>query len=145
MDLLREVEDILGDVESWPTYLIYDIFVVEPNRHSVKKVAAFFYGKGISIEKAVDYFIACIEIVLYKCALRDWYSIWDKNPYTAHKEWYYSTTLKRWMWINGNALCQQEAAWPEVGVTQFGTENTGYEQLIRTRIEHILYGRSGKI
>jgi hypothetical protein len=41
MDPLRAVEDILGDVESWLTYLIYDIFAVEPYAICVKNVAAF--------------------------------------------------------------------------------------------------------
>ena len=62
MDSLRELEDILGDVESLSTYLIYDIFVVEPNTHSVKNVAAFMYGNGVPIEKAVDCFISCVGL-----------------------------------------------------------------------------------
>jgi len=95
-------------VESWPTYLIYDTFVVEPNTNSVKNFAGFMYGNGVPVEKAVDCFIACIVLCSYyvSCALRDWYSIRDKNPYTAHKARYYSTSLKRWMWIKGNALSQ---------------------------------------
>jgi hypothetical protein len=81
---------------------------------------------------------------VWLCSLRDWYTIWDKNPYTAHKARYYSTTLIRWMCINGKALSQQEGAWPEGGVSQFGTENTDCQQLIRTTIEHIRSGTSGK-
>jgi hypothetical protein len=85
------------------------------------------YGKGDSFEKDVNCIIACklLESIYVSCALRDWYSIRDKNPYTAHKARYYSTSLKRWIWINGNALSVQEAAWAEIGFTQFGTENTG--------------------
>ena len=41
MDPLKVVEDILGNVESWPTYIIYNMFVVEPITISVKKVVAF--------------------------------------------------------------------------------------------------------
>ena len=52
--------------------------------------------------------------------------------------------MKRWIWINGNALSQQGAAWPEIGVTQFGTENTGCQRVIRSTIEHIRSGTSGK-
>jgi hypothetical protein len=54
MDALRAFEYILGDVESWPSYLIYDIFVLQHNTNSVKNVAAFRYGNGVPIEKAVD-------------------------------------------------------------------------------------------
>ena len=62
MDPLSAVEDILGDVESWPTCLILDIFVVKPNTISVQNVAAFMYGNGVLVGKAVDYFITFIVI-----------------------------------------------------------------------------------
>jgi len=80
MNPLKEVEGIVFDVESLPTYLIYDIFVVEPNTHSVKSVDVFMYGNGVPIEKAVDCFMACIGMDSFyiTCALRDWYSMWDK-------------------------------------------------------------------
>ena len=48
------------------------------------------------------------------------------------------------MRINGNALSQQEAAWPEIGIMQFGTENTGCQRIIRTTIEHIRSGTNTK-
>jgi len=41
-------------------------------------------------------------------------------------------------------LCRQDAAWPEIGATQFGTENTGCKRIIRTTVEHIRSGTSGK-
>ena len=40
-------------------------FVVEPNTNSVKNVAAFMYGNGVPVEKAVDCFIVCIELCSY--------------------------------------------------------------------------------
>jgi len=49
MDLLSSVEDISGDVETWPTYIIYNMFVVEPNTISVKKIAAFMYSNGVPV------------------------------------------------------------------------------------------------
>jgi len=74
MDPLRAAEDVLGDVESWPTYVIYHMFVVEPNTISVNKVAAFIYCKVVPIEKAVDCCIACIGLDSYylSCAVKDW-------------------------------------------------------------------------
>ena len=41
MDPLKAVEDILGGVGSWPTYIIYNMFLVETNTTSVKEVVAF--------------------------------------------------------------------------------------------------------
>jgi hypothetical protein len=39
----------------------------------VKHVAAFINGNGVPIEKAIHYFIACIEMDSYyvSCAMRD--------------------------------------------------------------------------
>ena len=113
MDPLRAVEDILGNVDTWPTYIICDLFVTEHNTISVKHFAAFMYGNGVPIEKAIECFITCIEMDSYyvSYSMRDWYSIWDN---AAHEARYYSMASKRWMWINGNDLQ------PEVTVKQYG-------------------------
>ena len=78
MDPLRAVEDTLGDVESWPTYIIYNMFLVEPNTISVKKVAAFMYGNGVPVISAINCFNACMGLDIYyvSCAMNNWYSIW---------------------------------------------------------------------
>jgi len=55
----------------------------------------------------------------------------------AHKAEYYCMSLKRWLWINGEALDQRGAVWPEITVMQFGTESTGCQRIIKTTIEHI--------
>jgi len=52
MDPLTAVEDLLGEVESWTTYAIYNMFVEEPSPTSVKKIAAFMYGNGVPFEIA---------------------------------------------------------------------------------------------
>jgi len=51
MDPLSAVEDILGNVESWPTSTIIDIFVRNPNATSVQNVVAFMYGNGVPVKK----------------------------------------------------------------------------------------------
>jgi len=73
VDPLIAVEDNLGGVESWPTCIIYDIFVVNPNTISVQNVAAFMYGNVFPVEKAVDCFIECIGLDSYyvTCAMKD--------------------------------------------------------------------------
>ena len=40
-DLLAVVEAQLGSVESWPSKVLIYMFLVEPNSHVIKKVAAF--------------------------------------------------------------------------------------------------------
>ena len=41
MDPLALVEAELGSVDSWPLYVIRDLFLLEPNSCVMKKVAAF--------------------------------------------------------------------------------------------------------
>jgi len=83
MDTLRAVEDILGDVESWSTYIIYNMFLVEPNSISVKKVAAFMYGNAVPVTSAINCFNACMELdsssSYVSSAMKNWYAIWDKS------------------------------------------------------------------
>jgi len=78
MDPLRAVEDILGNVESWSTYIGYNMLVVAPNTINVKKVAAFMYGNGVPVERAIDCFNTCMGLDSYyvSCAMNNWYSIW---------------------------------------------------------------------
>ena len=141
MDPLRAVEDILGDVESWPTYIIYNMFLVEPKTISEKKVAAIMYGNAVPVTSAINSCNACMELDIsssyVSCAMKNWYSSWDKNPYKPHKAEYYSMSSKQWLWINGEALDQHEAVWPEIIVMQFGIESTRCQQIIKLTMEHI--------
>ena len=97
---LSTVEDILGNVESWPTSIIIHIYVTKPNATSVQNVAAFMYGNGVPVKKAVDCFVECIDIDLYfaSCTMKNWYAAWDNHPYTAHFAQYNDVALKRWTW-----------------------------------------------
>jgi len=139
VDPLRTVEDILGDVESSPTYIIY-MFLVEPNTISVKKVAAFMYSIAVPVINPIKCINACMELdissSLVSSAMKNWYSTWAKNSYKPHKAEYYSMSSKQWLWKNGEALDQLDAVWPEITVMEFGLESTGC-QTIKLTIEHI--------
>ena len=139
MDLLKAVEDLLGDMECWPTYVIYNMFVEEPKPSTVKKIAAFMYGNSVPINIAVRCFNACngLNSSFVSHFVYDWYFIWDRNPYKSTEAAYYSMSLKLWVWINGRALDQQEAVWPDVTIMQFCIESTGCPLMIKTTIKHV--------
>ena len=65
MDTLRAVEEMLGDVETWPLYVIYNMFILEPNKISVNKIATFMYGNGVLVERAIACFNACTDLDNY--------------------------------------------------------------------------------
>jgi hypothetical protein len=59
MDSLRLVEERVGAVQSWPTYIMLRVFMDEPNARTVKKFAAFMYGNELPVDHAVNCFHAC--------------------------------------------------------------------------------------
>jgi hypothetical protein len=59
MDPLSLIEERVGDVESWPTYIIRHMFVDEPNARTVKNFATFVFGNDVPVEVAVNCFNAC--------------------------------------------------------------------------------------
>jgi len=85
--------------ESCPTYIIYNMFLVEPNTISVKKVTAFMYDSAVPVTRAINCFNACIEFdsssSYVSSPMKNWYSTWDKNPYKPHKAEYYSMSSKK--------------------------------------------------
>lgn len=91
------------------------MFVEEPNTSSVKKVPAFMYGNGVTIERAVQCFNACNGLNSYYVshAMHDFQFIWDRNHYISLIAEYYSV-FETLGWISGEALDKQEAVWPEV-------------------------------
>ena len=133
MDPLRTVEDLLGDVDSWPTYVIHNIFIEVPDPSSVKKVAAFMYGNGFPIDIAVECFNACNGYLssFASHAMDTWYSLWDNNL-GKQMTTYYSMFLKTLLRLNGEPVCG-----PEVTAMKFGIEGTGCLQMIKTTIDHV--------
>jgi len=138
MDSLSAVKDILGDVESWPTCIILDIFVFKCNTPNVQNVAAFMYGNGVPVENAVDCFVVCIGKDYYvSCAMKNWYAVWDKHLYADHFEKELFREFQTLDVVNGKTLSQHEGVWPKVDFTRIGTEDTGYPLIITTTIAHV--------
>ena len=44
MYLLESVEQMLGPIDTWPTYIIQYLFIDVPSEPIVKSLAIFFYG-----------------------------------------------------------------------------------------------------
>ena len=47
MDRLSEIEEIIGNIDTWPTFIIHNMFIETPHRESIKTVAALMCGNGI--------------------------------------------------------------------------------------------------
>ena len=137
MDPLSAIEEITGLVDTWPTYIIHDMFVEEPQHKSIKTVAAFMCGNTIPCELAIDCFNACngLNKSFVTTLITHYYARWDSLPYRTHGINYWSVFYKRWQWMNGESVHLLQAMSP---VRQFGVENTGCPLLIGTTINRVL-------
>jgi hypothetical protein len=138
MDPLSVVEERVGAVESWPTYIILHMFVEEPNARTVRNVAGFMYGNQVPVEHAVNCFDACNGLNRSYVAekIHEWYYVWRRDSYRSHMVEHYNTRLKCNVWINGWELNQEEKV-PGAVVSNFGVENSGCPQLIRCTIANV--------
>jgi hypothetical protein len=59
MFLLPFVEERLGAVALWPTYVLRLLFVDGPTLLVVTTLAAFFYGNAIPMNAAVSLYLTC--------------------------------------------------------------------------------------
>jgi hypothetical protein len=125
MSPLRRVKEMVGGVDSWPTYIVLDMFVVESNALVKKKVAGFMYGNEVPVETAADCCIACRgqqysrEI---KEALYSWYDTFDTHTRNRQNVDYWNMRSKRLLWLNGKELAQDETLKPKVTVMESGVE-----------------------
>ena len=105
MDPLVVAEAQLGTMYIWPSYVLSDIFLCEPNSRVMKKVAAFVYGNSLRLSDAVASCNACngrhqsrVETVV-----NTWYDVWNSNENGRHMEQYTGMSMKCLAWINGKA------------------------------------------
>lgn len=122
---LQCVEEIIGRVESWPTYILMHMFYEEPGVRVMKNVAAFLYGNGVPVEKAADCYAACrgqryVHTILN--GVSSWYKTWDRYPCDKHVAQYYSMRSKHVVWLNGRNRDVEELALPEVIMAEIGVE-----------------------
>jgi hypothetical protein len=86
MDPLSVVEERVGVVETWQTYIIRHVFVDEPDARTVKTMAGFFYGNEVSLHDAVKGVNACNggnhRYVTEK--MYEWYYVWRFHTNRRH-------------------------------------------------------------
>jgi len=83
MCLLEQVEQRLGQIDTWPTYIIRYLFIDVTKHRIVRKLTASFYGNDIPESIASRFYNACNDIynlhaTEYNCNL---YSHWQRCMY----------------------------------------------------------------
>jgi len=134
-DPLSVVEERLDAVQTWPTYILVDMFVEDPNEVSVREVSGFMYGNGVPFNEAER----CLQVCnggrreFIKERMWYWYKLWDSSVYA---EKYYSVVLKM-AWIHGKTGGGTEACQSALQVRHFGPEPSGCGTLIWYAINKI--------
>jgi len=59
MNPLQRVEQHLGPIDTWPSYVIRYLFTGVPSTTAVKKLTAFFYGNDIPVSIASQLYHDC--------------------------------------------------------------------------------------
>ena len=121
---LLVVEQRLGIVDTWPSSIIWFLFLECPPHRAIKQLSAFYNGNYIPSSLATKlYELSNIYFTsLLGRKMRSYYIEWQRRRCTLHFSQYYDIQLGRFLWINGSSLNQREVVQPEAAVIDFGFE-----------------------
>jgi hypothetical protein len=96
MDPLSLVEERVGAIETWPSYIIRHKFMDEPNARKVKNLAGFLYGNEVDLESATKCVNACngAKRGYVSREMHAWYYTWQMNSHSIHMAEYYNTLIR---------------------------------------------------
>ena len=82
---LREIETILGEIETWPSEIIILIFIEEYERLNVFRVISFSYGNKVPVGLALKFYSKCNKhnTILALSHFTLLYNIWDMDMQTT--------------------------------------------------------------
>jgi hypothetical protein len=137
MSLLDRVEQRLGPINTWPTYIIRFLFAENPTRIIVKKLTAFMVGNGVYVNIAADLYLLCNNE--FHAHIKDdvyhFNVICRRQMYKTHLYKYYVLKHK-YLWLNGKHMDQNEEVLPSITFIEFGIDNTGYGSFIYDRLQY---------
>jgi hypothetical protein len=144
MYLLQSVEQKLGLIDTWPTYIIQYPFVDVPSAHIVKVLSAFFFGNDVPVYIVTQLYRTCnytcnIHATNYMYQL---YLHWQPcmnvpSVYKFHMLQYYML-IRKHFWINGKCFYNQGGEiYSEMNTIQLDIENTGCNLIIRNTLRDV--------
>jgi len=135
------VESQLDSIETWPTTILTIIFAYDPHMLNalpqLETVIAFFYGNGIPLQLACQFFNACNghTFMHVKEQFRSLYEYWSRpesRPY-SNKYYYYNMQEGKYMYINGSYMYVSSRSFAPK--TCFS--GTGFPTIIRTILRSV--------
>jgi hypothetical protein len=138
---LSLVEERVGVVETWPSFVIKHIIMDKPNARTVKNLAGFLYGNEVDLESAIKCVNACnvVNRGYVSREMHAWYYTRQLNSGSRHMAEYYNTLIKCNVCINGREHDQLEEV-TNSAVLYFGVEKAGCPQLLQCAIANVREG-----
>ena len=107
MLLMDAVVGYLGDIDAWPLTVISSLFSFEPSMpwsgQRIESVAAFFYGNGVPLHVACQFFDACISHPVGQASASELFVImYDEWSSGSGRKMYYNTKECRYKYTDGS-------------------------------------------
>jgi hypothetical protein len=125
MNVLSILQQQIGGLEKWPTYILLHLFLDSPDKRTIKNVSSFFYGNCVSKRIARLCYAMCNRNNLADTltqSVSSLYETWKENPYKEHQAFYYDLDSECFVWVNGSGLSQNEIVIPEIKAPQIGVD-----------------------
>ena len=146
MSLLQAVEQYLGRIDTWPSYIITYLFVETPSPRVVEKLTAFFAGNAVPKTLAYKLYCACnpeaaTELVRQLFYAR--FSLWHSSDNVRRHSMYYDVRIKKHVRLNvpysTELLAIRENPVPVPGwpAPKLGVQNTATPMMIKAALQMV--------
>jgi hypothetical protein len=106
MFLLRFLEEKLGAVALWPTYVLRLLFADEPTLLGISSLAAIFYGNAIPMNAAMSLYLTCHgynDVAFITRIITECYE-WNESSDRPVTVLYFSMEERLYQFVNGPFL-----------------------------------------
>jgi hypothetical protein len=107
MLLLPFLEETLGAIALWPTYVLRLLFVDASSLLGVMSLAAFFYGNAIPMNDAILFYLTCHgydDVSFITASLNYVYDEWNESSDRPMTVLYFSMQERLYRFVNGPVL-----------------------------------------
>ena len=125
---LEDIQDLIGNIETWPSEIIQKLFMGEYNRRNVFRVILFIFGNCVPIGLGLHFYFQCNNHNKYLtlCHFSVLYSLWDNgvnSDCACNFCAYYDMDLKRRMWVNRVLRDREENSPISLGIKNTGRDD----------------------
>jgi len=143
MSLLQAVEHYLGNVDTWPSYIITYLFAETPSPAVVEELTAFFAGNGVPRTLPYKLYRACNDKATAELVRQLFYtrfSLWHSSDTVRRHSMYYDVRIKKHVRLHVPyftellAMKEKPVKVPGLSVPKLGVQNTATPAIIHAAL-----------